>query len=150
MDGMDTGVTVTTVTARLTAVVAAETTWAEFPRRWKPMLDEVYACLARNGGTKQGCNVMLYLDDVPHVEVGVEMITPSVLDGPVIGSSLPAGEVARTVHRGPYGQLGAAHDRVVRWCAEQGRPLAGPRWEIYGDWREDPAELETEVYYLLR
>jgi hypothetical protein len=39
---------------------------------------------------------------------------------------------------------------VVRWCAEQGRPLAGPRWEIYGDWREDPAELETEVYYLLR
>ncbi len=146
---MDPVVTVQTVTARPTAVVAAATTWAEFPRRWKPMLDEVYACLARNGAARQGCNVMLYLDDVPHVEVGVELIRPSVLDGPVVESSLPAGEVAWTVHRGPYEQLGAAHDRVSRWCAEQGRPLAGPRWEIYGDWREDPAELQTEVYYLL-
>ena len=146
---MDSGITVQTVTARPTAVVAGQTTWTEFPRRWRPMLDEVYACLARNGGTRQGCNVMLYLDDVPHVEVGVELITPTVLDGPVIQSALPAGEVARTVHRGPYEQLGAAHDRVKRWCAEQGRPLAGPKWEIYGDWREDPAELETEVCYLL-
>jgi effector-binding domain-containing protein len=93
--------------------------------------------------------VMLYLDDVPHVEIGVELIRPTVLDGPVIESSLPAGEAAWTVYRGPYEQLGAAHDRVKRWCAEQGRPLAGPKWEIYGDWREDPAELETEVYHLL-
>jgi hypothetical protein len=23
-------------------------------------------------------------------------------------------------------------------------------WEVYGDWREDPAELETEVCYALR
>jgi hypothetical protein len=33
--------------------------------------------------------------------------------------------------------------------AASGRALAGPRWEVYGDWRDDPAELETEVYYLL-
>ncbi len=32
----------------------------------------------------------------------------------------------------------------------RGLELAGPRWEIYGDWREDPADLETEVYYLLQ
>jgi len=31
-----------------------------------------------------------------------------------------------------------------------GRQLAGPRFEVYGDWRDDPAQLETEVYYLLR
>ncbi len=28
--------------------------------------------------------------------------------------------------------------------------LAGPRWEIYGDWHEDVSELETEVFYLLQ
>jgi hypothetical protein len=39
---------------------------------------------------------------------------------------------------------------VSRWCAAEGRGLAGPRWEIYGDWHDDPAELRTEVYYLLR
>lgn len=26
---------------------------------------------------------------------------------------------------------------------------ARPTAVVYGDWREDPAELETEVYYLL-
>ena len=114
------------------------------------MLDEVYACLRRNGGVRQGRNVMLYLDDVPHVEVGVELIAPCVLDGPVIQSSLPAGEVATTVHRGPYQDLGIAHDRVVQWCAARDVTRVGPRWEIYGDWREDPVELETELFHLLR
>jgi effector-binding domain-containing protein len=135
--------------ARPTLVVTAVTTWDEFPVLWRPMLDQVYACLRRNGSTRQGCNVMLYLDDSPRVEVGVELIAPCELDGLVARSALPAGPVAWTVHRGPYEDLGTAHDLIRRWCAQHGRALAGPRWEIYGDWRDDPAELETEVYYLL-
>jgi len=118
--------------------------------RWRPMLDEVYACLRRHGSAHQGCNVMLYKDDVPNVEVGVELIAPCVLDGPVIRSALPAGEVAMTVHRGPYEDLGAAYESLTRWCADNDRAVAGPRWEVYGDWRADPAELDTEVYFLLR
>ncbi|MGO8958036.1 MAG: GyrI-like domain-containing protein [Streptosporangiaceae bacterium] len=143
-------VTVTHVAERPTAVIAATTTWRDFPMQWKPMLDQVYACLRRHGSAGQGCNVMLYKDDIPQVEVGVELITPCVLDSPVIRSRLPAGEVAMTVHRGPYQDLRAAHDIVTHWCAANGRALAGPRWEVYGDWSDDPAELETEVYYLLR
>jgi effector-binding domain-containing protein len=143
-------VQVATVEARPTAVVAAAATWSTFPTLWRPMLDEVYACMRRNRNVKQGCNVMLYLDDTPNVEVGVEYITPCALDGPVIESALPAGQVAWTVHRGPYQDLGLAHERVKQWCAEHGKELAGPLWEIYGDWREDPADLETEVYHLLR
>jgi hypothetical protein len=45
--------------------------------------------------------------------------------------------------------LGGAHTAVRSWCAARRLRIAGPRWEVYGDWREDPAELETEVYYLL-
>ena len=67
-----------TVDARATAVVAQTTSWAEFPRLWGQLLDEVY--------------------------------------------------------------------RFVRGRTE----LAGPCWEIYGHWREDPRELETEIYWLLR
>ena len=146
---MEPPVTVTTVSERPTAVIAAATTWQDFPSQWKPMLDQVYACLSRHGSAGQGCNIMLYKDATPHVEVGVELIAPCVLDSPVIRSSLPAGQAAMTVHRGPYGELGRAHEAVARWCAAGGLELAGPRWEIYGDWREDPADLETEVYYLL-
>ncbi len=28
--------------------------------------------------------------------------------------------------------------------------LAGPSWEVYGHWHEDPAQLKTDIYYLLR
>ena len=28
-------------------------------------------------------------------------------------------------------------------------PIAGPNWEVYTHWEEDPAKLRTEVYYLL-
>jgi effector-binding domain-containing protein len=62
---------------------------------------------------------------------------------------LPAGEVATAVHRGPYDRLGDTHQAIHDWCAGHERTLAGPRWEVYGDWHEDPAQLETEVYYLL-
>jgi effector-binding domain-containing protein len=93
---------------------------------------------------------MLYKDDVPNVEVGVLIAQPFSPQGRVIASSLPAGEVAMTLHRGPYAKLDRAHDAVLSFCRARGRALAGPRWEIYGHWREDPAELETAVHYLLR
>jgi effector-binding domain-containing protein len=138
-----------TVDSRPTAVVRAATTWPEFPALWKGMLDEVWACL-RAAGITRGCrNVMLYKDNVPNVEVGVELLTPCPLDGRVVASALPAGRVAMTVHRGGYGGLGQAHQAVVQWCAAQGLRPAGPRWEVYGPHRDDPAELATEIYYLL-
>ena len=138
-----------TVASRPTAVVKATTTWREFPGLWKGMLDDVWACL-RAGGVTRGCpNVMLYLDDVPNVEIGVELTVPCPLTGRVVASALPAGQVATTVHRGPYAALGSAHDAVVRWCAAEGLHRAGPRWEVYGPHREDPADLETRVFHLL-
>jgi effector-binding domain-containing protein len=142
-------VTAMDVAARPTAVVAATTTWQEFPALWGQLLDEVWGCL-RAGGIHRGCpNVMLYWNDVPHVEVGVELRRPCPLTGRVVASSLPAGQVAMTVHRGPYSELGSAHQAVLDWSAAQGRRLAGPRWEVYGPHRDDPAELTTEVYWLL-
>lgn len=142
-------VTVADVAARPTAVIAATTTWKEFPTLWKQLLDEVWACL-RAGGIQRGCrNVMLYRDDVPHVEVGVELSQPCPLTGRVVGSALPAGRVAMTVHRGTYAGLASAHRALLDWCAAQGRRAAGPRWEVYGPHSDDPAKVWTEVYYLL-
>jgi effector-binding domain-containing protein len=92
---------------------------------------------------------MLYWDDTPHVEVGVELLVPCPLTGRVVASALPAGEAAMTVHRGSYAGLAAAHQAVLNWLAAQGRKPAGPRWEIYGPHSDDPAEVWTEVYYLL-
>ncbi len=142
-------VIVTDAVARPTLVVTATTTWHAFPTLWKELLDEVWSCL-RASGIERGCrNVMLYRDDVPHVEVGVERAEPCPLTGRVVPSSLPAGRVAMTVHRGSYARLGSAHRAVMDWCAEQGLPLTGARWEVYGPHSDDPAEVWTEVYWLL-
>lgn len=138
-----------TVAARPTLVVAAVTTWSAFPTVWRPMLDEVWDCL-RAAGITGGCpNLMLYLDDRPGVEVGVITSLEVELTGRVTRSSLPAGSAATVRHHGPYQELGRAHDAVLSWCAEQGCRPAGPRWEVYGPHRDDPAELTVQVGYLL-
>src|SRR5690349_12904817 len=142
-------VMVTDVVARPTAVVAATTTWREYPTLWRELSEEVWACL-RASGIERGCrNIMLYLDDTPHVEVGVELLVPCALTGRVVASALPAGQVAMTVHRGSYTGLGEAHQAIHDWSQEEERKLAGPRWEVYGPHSDDPAEVWTEVYYLL-
>ena len=146
---MDHEVTVKDVAARPTAVVAATTSWHEFPTLWRELLDEVWACL-RAGGIQRGCrNIMLYWNDTPQVEVGVELLVPCALTGRVVASTLPAGQVAMTTHFGPYAGLAEAHQAVHDWSQEQRRKLAGPRWEVYGPHSDDPAEVWTEVYYLL-
>jgi effector-binding domain-containing protein len=137
------------VDARPTAVVAATTTWSEFPRLWMTLLDQVWANLHANGVTRGCPNVMLYLDDVPKVEVGVELRQPCPLTFPVIASTLPAGRVATTVHRGSYSGLADAHRAVRAWCVTQEHQLTGTRWEIYGPHRENPAEVTTEIFWLL-
>ena len=54
-----------------------------------------------------------------------------------------------TVHRGPFGDVGAAHDAVLGWCATHGYRPSGTRWEVYGPHNDDPAQQWTEVYWLL-
>jgi effector-binding domain-containing protein len=145
-----------TVDPHPTAVLAETTTWREYPAVWRRLLDEVYAFvrgrpeLATGYGGEMWQNVMLYKDDTPRVEVGVLVSRSFEPEGRVICSQLPGGAAATAIHRGDYTQLGDAHDAVHQQAAAHGRELAGPRWEIYGHWREDPSELETEVFWLLR
>ena len=138
------------IVARPTAVVPATTNWQDFPALWGGLLDEVWRCL-RAGGVNSGCpNIMLYLDDVPNVEVGVELTRPCLLSGRVAASLLPAGRAAVTVHRGSYGGLASAHEAVLDWCAAHGETTTGTRWELYGPHRDDPAEVWVEVSWLLQ
>jgi effector-binding domain-containing protein len=138
-----------TVAARPTAVIAATTTWDAFPTLWRPLLDAVWAAARSNDAIAPGRNVMFYKDNVPNVEIGVEAAGPFAAVGRIVPSSLPAGRVAATTHRGRYEDLGAAHKAVITWCDGRGLRRTGARWEIYGHWIEG-VEPEVEVYYLLQ
>jgi effector-binding domain-containing protein len=115
---------------------------------WPRLLTTVHETVRWEDGGPAGRNVMLYLDERPSVEVGVELDRPAAYELPVVGSELPGGDVAVGVHVGRYDQLGAAHRAVVDWIEAEGLTRAGPRWEIYGHWSDD-APPETEIWYLL-
>jgi effector-binding domain-containing protein len=149
---MDDAVRIVMTVQEPTAVVAATTTWDEYPRLWRELLAEVWA-FVRDSGLTAGRNIMLYRDDVPRVEVGVEVSGPFAGRGRVVAGALPAGRAATAVARGEPSpaSLASAHAAVREWCAANGHDLTGVRWEVYGHWRDDqdPALFETEVYWLL-
>jgi effector-binding domain-containing protein len=146
------GARIVTAPRTPTAVIARATSWEEFPRVWRTLLDEVWAFL-RGSNLAPGRNVMLYKDDAPNVEVGVEVTGSFTGGGNVVSSSLPAGQAVTAIARGaPSAEgLARAHAAVKEWSAANGHKLTGVRWEIYGHWLEDqdPAQYETEVYWLL-
>jgi len=125
--------------------------WEEFASRWKPMLDGVWEFLGQNDLRTDGHNVMIYRNNVPNLEfeVGVQVARTFEPAGAVVPSSLPRGRAAHTIHRGDYAGLGEAHDAIARWCRTNGHTPSGTRWEVYGDWDEDPANVQTDVYWLL-
>jgi len=148
---MEDRVRIVATAATPTAVIRDTTTWERFPTLWGELLDEVWGYV-RGAGVQAGRNVMVYLDDVPNVEVGVELegelAAPS---GRVVASALPRGRAATTVARGapsPEG-IAAAHAAVVGWCDANGHARTGVRWEVYDHWRDDPDSFETAVYWQL-
>jgi effector-binding domain-containing protein len=137
------------VDAQPTAVVAEQTNWDAYPELWGPLLDEVWSAVRpRRVEILPGRNVMLYKDDVPNVEVGVEVAGSFSALGRVIGSQLPAGRVATVTHRGSW-DVGPAHCAVIEECDRLGLERVGPRWEIYGHFNA-PGDEEVEIYYLVR
>ncbi len=121
---------------------------------------QVYQFIKQAGIQKTGHNVILYRNDQQKVlgngqkefviEVGVQVEGPFEGSGQVVCSLTPQGNVATTLHTGPYDHLGQAHTAIMNWAKEQGLPLTGFSWEVYGDWQEDPNKLTTEVFYLLK
>ena len=140
---------------RAVATVRTRLPIADVPRRFAAYLDQVYAASRAGAVRLDGQNVFVYHadpgpDGATDVELGVGAVAPFAPVGAVHPSTLPAGEVAATTHWGDYAGLGAAHGAILDWCRAHGRALAGPRWEVYGHWSDDPARRRTDVYYLLR
>ena len=120
----------------------------------------VYEFIKKAGLQKAGHNVIVYKNDEVkasgtfpeefEIEVGVQVAGPFEGDGQVICSSTPGGNTVTTLHTGPYNRLGQAHTAILDWAREQGPPLTGRSWEVYGDWHQDPNQLTTQVFYLLK
>jgi effector-binding domain-containing protein len=65
--------------------------------------------------------------------------------GRVEPDQLPGGRAARTMHVGPYGDVGAAYEAAIAWLTEEGHEVSADPWECYLDGPEVP-EPRTEVF----
>ncbi len=84
------------------------------------------------------------------VDFGVEVTRSFERSGEVRETDTPAGEAAVATHVGAYDRLRETHNAIHAWAAANKKTFAGYSMEIYGDWSDDPRNLETTVIYLLR
>ena len=141
------------------ATMQGRATQGDLPAKIRMLFDQLYGELGKGLVKKYGHNVVLYwgapginLLAAPEgcsIEAGVQVAAPFENGGELTCSATPAGTVAASAHFGPYDQMGKAYDAIFAWCADNGRHPAGPFWELYGDWEDDPAKLRTDVFILL-
>lgn len=149
-------VTVVRVKPEPIAAVRRRMAARDIPAGCKEAMDKVWAFLGRHPELRAGGHdVFLYQHDMDAagamtIDFGVQAAQPFAPEGEVFCAVTPEGEAATLIHRGPYNGLPAAHAATHAWLAKSGRKDGGWSWEIYGEWSEDPAKLETQVLYLLQ
>jgi effector-binding domain-containing protein len=123
-------------------IVRGRATMATLPASIRKLFDEFYAGFKGKGGL----NIVYYpgsdVADEFEIECGVQMESGG-------NAATPAGLVATTAYFGPYNRMKPAHEAIHRWVRENGHKLAGPSWEVYGHWSDDPAQLRTDIFYLV-
>ena len=158
---MDTTVQIIEVKEHLLAASQGEADAQTLVKQLFSLLDEVWKFLKVNPHLKnEGLNVFLYHDeddkDLLHTERGMQIEAGVIVTGSfegtgtVVCSTTPGGMVATAVHTGPYDTLGETHSAIRKWCNANHRPKTGLYWEIYGHWTDDPNQLSTQVFYLLK
>ena len=140
------------VVARPVAGVRAQVTRGHVAQEFRRYLDQVYAAARAGAVALDGQNIFIYrcaTADQLTVDFCVGVTAPFVGMGAVVPLETPSGVAAMTTHHGDYSALGDANAAILAWCRTQSRMRAGPSWEVYGHWKADPAQLRTDVYYLL-
>jgi effector-binding domain-containing protein len=133
------------------AVVRRRIAPSEISRTIGDTIVLVYDFLKTAPIASDGHNVVVYRD----VEEGLELEVGVQVSGTFEGKDAvqctrsPGGRAAHTAHYGDYAGLGAAFVAIRQWCKDEGLSLAGPRWEVYGDWDDNPARRRTDLYVLL-
>ncbi|MES2306503.1 MAG: GyrI-like domain-containing protein [Gemmatimonadota bacterium] len=138
---------------RLVAGVRAQVARGKVGQEFGLRLDQIYAAAKAGAVQLDGQNIFIYRSATPttlSVDFCVGVTAPFTAVGEVQPLQTPSGPAAMTTHVGDYSRLGEANAAIHEWCRANNRSIAGPSWEVYGHWSNDPAELKTEVYYLLK
>jgi effector-binding domain-containing protein len=145
------GIELVEVERRPTAVVRGTIAMAELPAFFDSAFEQLATTLAQQERTITGPAFALYHGaptEVARLEVGFPLDTEVAPTGDVEASQLPAGKVARTVHRGGFDQLGESWGRLGAWIGDRQLEPGESMWEVYltePTPEMDPADLRTEL-----
>ena len=152
---MGASVSIQLASPRMLAAVRRQVRVGQVAATWRPALDLVWAFLRQNPGLRtDGHNIFLYHhpaegESIMAADFGVQVTRAFPQSGEVFATETPQGRVARALHVGPYERMGETHESIQSWARANHQTIAGKSWEIYGDWTDDPAKLETQIEYLL-
>jgi DNA-binding transcriptional MerR regulator len=116
------------------------------------MFGKLFGILQARGEPPTGAPLGLYHDEeMPEGDIDVEVAIPIATPFPIAGNvqirTLPAQEVACTVHRGAFEQIGNAYQGVLWWLQANGYTTHPPSREVYLQYGATPAENLTELQY---
>lgn len=132
------------------AVAPMQANAAELTQQIERSFTAVYEAVNSGQIQQPGHNVIVYRQigsGEVEVECGVQVPGQFAPLGEVVYRETPAGRSATTTHHGPYERLGETHGALVAWVRSHGLRLTGFRWEIYGDWSDDPQQLRVEIFH---
>lgn len=139
----------TNVPAKTLAAVRAKAQRDTLGKTITSTFDKVYAFLRAGQIPHDGLNFVVYLDSDLNLEVGVQVPTVFESAGEVRCITTPSGLAAHAIYFGPYDKMGEAYAALEAWSKDSGKKLTGPSWEAYGHWNDDPAQLRTDIYFLV-
>ena len=79
------------------------------------------------------------------IEAGMPIAGPGEGEGEIELGSLVGGDVATTIHKGPYENLNLGHEAVQGWLKENNEVASGAPWEAY---LTDPGEVPNPADWL--
>ena len=87
------------------------------------------------------------------IDAGLPIANTADGKGDIMVGVLGGGDVATTIHKGPYDKLNEGHEAIQKWLAENDEESDGAPWEVYvTDPGEvpDPADWLTEINWPLK
>jgi len=124
---------------------------------------KLYGWIGEKGYVPAGPPMGVYFNapgQVPESELAWELAAPLAGDvapsGPdergISVKKVEGAEVASTMHKGPFEQVGTTYGALVAWIMENGYEIVGPSTEVYlsNPAETPPEELLTEVTFPVR
>jgi effector-binding domain-containing protein len=122
-----------------------------FPTFLSEVFPELFEFVGRHGVPATGHPFVIYHAFGPEqidAEVCVPVAAPGPADDRILARTLAAVTVVRTLHVGPYEELGSAYAAMTEWVTDHGYASAGPVRERYLTGVADdvpPSSYRTEL-----